>query len=81
LWGGVVVQLHSFLNAALCGCVWSFSHPVCFTPGKEPQTIELGIGWAPEPLRTCWKSNKPLALPDILRRTLDCSACSLVATH
>jgi len=60
---GVAVQLHSFLNSALGGCEWSSSRPVCFTPGKESQTI--GLGWALELVRTCWKRDKPLALPDL----------------
>jgi len=33
-WGGVKVQLPTFLNVALDGGEWSCSCPCCFTPNK-----------------------------------------------
>jgi hypothetical protein len=36
-YGGVDVQIHSFLTLVLVGGEWSASRPCLFTPGKESQ--------------------------------------------
>jgi len=45
-YGGVEVQLHSFLTSALDGGEWSTSRPSRFIPGKEPPfpSIEGWVG-------------------------------------
>jgi hypothetical protein len=43
------------------GGKWSVSHPVRFTPGKEPPVpIGQEAGWASEPVWTRWRIRKKL---------------------
>jgi len=52
-YGGVEVQLHTFLTSALDGDEWSTSRTGRFIPGKEPPVlVGYGAGWNPEPIWT-----------------------------
>jgi len=68
MYGGVEVQLHTFLASALGGGEWSASCPSHFTSGKESFGTHWLGGWVgPGPvwiqqkrekyLSSCWESN------------------------
>jgi hypothetical protein len=45
MYGGVKIQLHTFLIMVLDGGEWSASHPSCFTSEERDPYAHL-IGWA-----------------------------------
>jgi len=52
-WGGVKVQLPTFLNVALDGGKWSCSCPYCSTPNKGVLvSVEQEDRWDPKQVQT-----------------------------
>jgi hypothetical protein len=78
-WGGIEMQLHSFLPSALDGSKWWTSRPGRFTHGEEPRfrlSRRLDV-WALQPVWTIWRREKSIAPAGM--RTPDRPARSMVA--
>lgn len=73
------VQCHPFLTLALEGGEWLTTSPSHFTtptPERKPASIEQEAVWAPVPVWTSLRTEKPLTTIGI--QTTECPACSLV---
>jgi hypothetical protein len=70
MYGGVKVQLHTFLTSALDGGEWSAARHGDFTPGEQPRVhIAWEAGWALEPSRSGGEEKRYLALAGIEPRS------------
>jgi hypothetical protein len=81
VYGGMKVQIHSFLSMALDGGEWVVSGPGCFTPGKGALRTHWIGGWEdPKTYWMIWRTENLLLLPRIKPRYLTYQAHSLVNT-
>jgi hypothetical protein len=80
MWGSKHVAVLS-LTSLLERCEWPTSSSDRFTLVEEPLvSIKLEAGWAPEPVWTLWKIEKPLAPAGYRNKILLPSSSYLVTT-